>query len=86
LNQAVKALGLEGEHFVLNDLRRTGLGQLRDLQLSANGNGALAASENAGNRAGDPSALTAQDMQSWADFVDTQLSQEGRALVYSPRA
>ena len=67
LNQAVKTLQLEGEHFVLNDFRRTGLSHLGDLLQSAQRNEALAESEDAGGY-----AVTAREMQIWADFVDTQ--------------
>ncbi len=67
LNQAVKTLGLEVEHFVLNDFRRTGLHHLREFLRCAEGEEATVESEG---------AVTAHAMQSWADFVETQTGAE----------
>ncbi|MBN3765199.1 integrase arm-type DNA-binding domain-containing protein [Burkholderia sp. Ac-20365] len=60
LNQAVKTLALEAEHFVLNDFRRTGLSHLGELRSAQE-------SEDAGKQ-----VITAREMQVWADFVDAQ--------------
>ncbi|WP_109476697.1 integrase arm-type DNA-binding domain-containing protein [Paraburkholderia sp. C35] len=67
LNQALKTLGLDGEHFVLNDFRRTGMAYLLDLRPTLDtADGALPDSE---------SADTATQMQRWADFVEAQLGE-----------
>jgi integrase len=65
LNQAVKTLGLEVEHFVLNDVRRTGFHYLRDALRSVTAEQPAVESHN---------AVTADEMQRWADFVDLQYS------------
>ncbi|BCF98925.1 phage integrase [Paraburkholderia sp. PGU19] len=67
LNQAAKTLGLEGEHFVLHDFRRTGLSHLHDLLKSADGDDAFAEAKN---------AVTVREMQLWADYVDAQVGQQ----------
>lgn len=78
LNQAVKALGLEVEHFVLHDFRRTASTHLREMgQPSDVIENALAhAAKNdhgMSNHGGQRRAL-----QLWADFVDAQI-EGGRA-------
>jgi len=72
LNQAVKALGLEVEHFVLHDFRRTASTHLRDIEQHV--------AEQSGGRS-DATHSEAMDeaprrrdlLQSWADFVDSQI-------------
>jgi len=72
LNQAVKALGLEVEHFVLHDFRRTASTHLRDIE------------QHVAEQSGERSDATHSEamveasrqrelLQSWADFVDTQI-------------
>jgi integrase len=72
LNQAAKTLGLEGEHFVLHDFRRTGLSHLRDLLQSATGEDAFA---------GAKDAVTAREMQLWAEYVDAQIGEQAGSSV-----
>lgn len=81
LNQAVKALGLDVEHFVLHDFRRTAATHLRDMGLPS------AAIEQALARAAGEENATAQaeqadeqrnGLQRWADFVDEQVSGGGQ--------
>lgn len=75
LNQAVKALGLEVEHFVLHDFRRTASTHLRELALDDKS--ALAVDEHS-----KESNATQQyrNLQGWADFVDQQLETARRAV------
>lgn len=73
LNQAVKALGLEVEHFVLHDFRRTASTHLREMaQQSDAPSGALQ----------DENQQTAAEQrriaQRWADFVDAQIATDGK--------
>ncbi|WP_454826706.1 tyrosine-type recombinase/integrase [Paraburkholderia xenovorans] len=76
LNQAVKALGLDVEHFVLHDFRRTATAHLREMtaHAEATDRGAeevperLRQSTNA-EKAADQRRI----MQRWADFVDAQI-------------
>ncbi|MGA7781279.1 MAG: tyrosine-type recombinase/integrase [Paraburkholderia sp.] len=81
LNQAVKALGLDVEHFVLHDFRRTAATHLHDMGLPS------AAIEQALARAAGEENATAQaeqadeqrnGLQRWADFVDEQVSGGGQ--------
>jgi integrase len=65
LNQAVTTLGLDIEHFVLHDLRRTALAHLG---------------------AEDGRALSARDMQTWADFVDESRAEGDRLTGTRPLA
>ncbi|NVI05478.1 tyrosine-type recombinase/integrase [Paraburkholderia youngii] len=68
LNQAVKALGLDVEHFVLHDFRRTASTHLRDMEQQS------AATRDITNReATDEAARDRRMLQSWADFVDSQM-------------
>jgi integrase len=69
LNQAVKTLGMEVEHFVLSDFRRTGLHHLRELLRSAPADEAVGESDG---------AVTLHAMQSWADFVEAQFAAQTR--------
>ncbi|WP_233833047.1 tyrosine-type recombinase/integrase [Paraburkholderia sp. ZP32-5] len=68
LNQAVKALGLEVEHFVLHDFRRTASTHLRDMELQSGER-----SDATHREAIDEAARQRAQLQSWADFVDTQI-------------
>ncbi|MBB5400430.1 tyrosine-type recombinase/integrase [Paraburkholderia youngii] len=68
LNQAVKALGLDVEHFVLHDFRRTASTHLRDMEQQS------ATTRDITNReATDEAARDRRMLQSWADFVDSQM-------------
>ncbi|MGF6480824.1 tyrosine-type recombinase/integrase [Paraburkholderia sp. JPY419] len=68
LNQAVKALGLDVEHFVLHDFRRTASTHLREMEQQS------AATRDITNReATDEAARDRRMLQSWADFVDSQM-------------
>ncbi len=73
LNQAVKALGLEVEHFVLHDFRRTASTHLREMgeRSGAVENAAADAKKNA--RGMNDSAGQRLALQLWADFVDAQI-------------
>jgi integrase len=80
LNQAVKALGLDVEHFVLHDFRRTAASHLRDMGQSCE------AIEWALARTADEDGLTRparhtdeqrDALQRWADFVDAQIGLGG---------
>ncbi|WP_233804150.1 tyrosine-type recombinase/integrase [Paraburkholderia sp. HP33-1] len=64
LNQAVKALGLDVEHFVLHDFRRTASTHLRDMELQSGAEGDTTQREAARQR---------RLLQGWADFVDSQI-------------
>ncbi|MGF6939171.1 integrase [Paraburkholderia sp. UCT70] len=68
LNQAVKALGLDVEHFVLHDFRRTASSHLRDMEQQSAAKGDIAKRE-----ATDEAAWQRRLLQSWADFVDSQM-------------
>ncbi|MGF6511117.1 tyrosine-type recombinase/integrase [Paraburkholderia sp. 32] len=68
LNQAVKALGLDVEHFVLHDFRRTASSHLRDMEQQTAAGGDIAKRE-----ATDEAAWQGRMLQSWADFVDSQV-------------
>ncbi|MGE8472821.1 MAG: tyrosine-type recombinase/integrase [Paraburkholderia hospita] len=67
LNQAAKTLGLEGEHFVLHDFRRTGLSHLRDVLQSVDGKDAFAEAKD---------TVAVREMQLWADYVDAQVGEQ----------
>ncbi|MGF6769624.1 integrase [Paraburkholderia sp. GAS199] len=79
LNQAVKALGLDVEHFVLHDFRRTAsthllaMGQPADAIDSALARVAKDADAQPAARAGQKEAQR-KTLQLWADFVDAQMS------------
>lgn len=78
LNQAVKALGLEVEHFVLHDFRRTAAAHLRTMAHSTD-----TADETVSRYADqDDAAEQRERVQDWADFVDAQI-QGGRKAVVS---
>ncbi|MBC8745236.1 integrase [Paraburkholderia sp. WC7.3g] len=68
LNQAVKALGLDVEHFVLHDFRRTASTHLRDMERQSGAGGDITKREATGE-----AARGRRMLQSWADFVDSQM-------------
>lgn len=84
LNQAVKALGLEVEHFVLHDFRRTASAHLREMAQHSgplDRNGAhMPRSINQDTVAGNP-AEQRRILQRWADFVDAQIEGGRKALT-----
>ncbi|MDR5770194.1 MULTISPECIES: tyrosine-type recombinase/integrase [unclassified Caballeronia] len=84
LNQAVKALGLEVEHFVLHDLRRTASTHLHEMGQSSDAiEKALAHSirgmKGVYNRA-EYGTERQRILQLWADFVDAQID-EGQGVL-----
>lgn len=84
LNQAVKALGLEVEHFVLHDLRRTASTHLHEMGQSSDAiEKALAHSirgmKGVYNRA-EYGTERQRILQLWADFVDAQFD-EGQSVL-----
>jgi integrase len=77
LNQAVKALGIDVEHFVLHDFRRTAAAHLREMgQPSGPIERALARAEGEADAAthGDVEKEQRGVLQRWADFVDAQIN------------
>jgi integrase len=84
LNQAVKALGLDVEHFVLHDFRRTASTHLHEMGQSSDAIEKALAHTIKGikgvyNRA-EYAAERRRILQLWADFVDAQI-EEGRKVV-----
>ncbi|WP_144156011.1 tyrosine-type recombinase/integrase [Paraburkholderia sp. BCC1885] len=89
LNQAVKALGLEVEHFVLHDFRRTAathlleMGQTSDaidVALARKGKEASNDATSESERA--PSAEEQRAvLQRWADFVEAQIQAPAQSLI-----
>ena len=69
LNQAMKSVGVNIEHFVLHDFRRTALSHLRVLLQSAAG-------EENGRNERPEHEVPQQQMQMWADFVDAQAGEQ----------
>ncbi|MPW20178.1 DUF4102 domain-containing protein [Paraburkholderia sp. CNPSo 3157] len=86
LNQAVKTLGLQGEHFVLDDFRRTAANHLRALVQSTVGESDQGQSTDVSTRERNVSDPSQHEMQLWADFVDAQFAGETHASVGLPRA
>jgi integrase len=90
LNQAVKALGLEVEHFVLHDFRRTAATHLLEMGQAAE------AIETALARTGREitSATEQADyadeqrgvLQRWADFVDAQIEAVPQSVTNKAKA
>jgi integrase len=80
LNQAVKALGLDVEHFVLHDFRRTAATHLRDMgqppeaieRVLAHATGEVGSTGHAEHADKQRNAL-----QQWANFVETQMGERG---------
>jgi integrase len=84
LNQAVKALGLEVEHFVLHDFRRTASTHLHEMGQPSDAIEKALAHEIKGikgvyNRA-QYATERSRILQLWADFVDAQI-EGGRKVV-----
>jgi len=83
LNQAVKALGLAVEHFVLHDFRRTAATPLREMGQPAEAiEMALARTNKEHVAVTGPAAHAAGRrgiLQAWADFVDAQIGQDSKA-------
>ena len=84
LNQAVKALGLEVEHFVLHDFRRTASAHLREMaqQIDALETAPSRRTESAEQDEAvreDADALR-RTFQRWADFVDAQIAAAGQTV------
>ena len=88
LNQAVKALGLEVEHFVLHDFRRTATAHVREMNGHADTIESNSATEMATRGKHGVNAENAAQqrriMQRWADFVDEQIKGSHGALASSP--
>jgi integrase len=83
LNQAVKALGLEVEHFVLHDFRRTASAHLREAAQrdTAVDNASALHVERPGED--DHAAVQRRVVQGWADFVDTQIDVARHTVIGS---
>jgi len=75
LNQAVKALGLDVEHFVLHDFRRTAAAHLREMTEHAQTDKSSVKTRQSASREDSSRDATEQRQiaQRWADFVDAQL-------------
>jgi integrase len=80
LNQAVKALGLEVEHFVLHDFRRTASTHVREIAQRQDALADASALASDSPRQEDKAAEQRRTLQSWADFVDRQI-EAGRQAV-----
>jgi hypothetical protein len=81
LNQAVKALGLDIEHFVLHDFRRTAASYLCDMGLPSSAlERALARTAGEDDATPQPKHANEQRnaLQRWADFVDAQTGEGGQ--------
>jgi integrase len=84
LNQAVKALGLDVEHFVLHDFRRTATAHLREIAQSSDERDQNAAETPALTQQGTSAGNAAEQrrsMQQWADFVDAQIEGARKASI-----
>ena len=83
LNQAVKALGLEVEHFVLHDFRRTASAHLREAAQpdTAVDNASALEAERPGEN--DHAAVQRRVIQGWADFVDAQIDVARHTMIGS---
>lgn len=82
LNQAVKALGLEVEHFVLHDFRRTAASHLSELNLAPerfDEASAHAPRSAADTEPGDHAADQRHALQVWADYVEEQIARDRSA-------
>lgn len=84
LNQAIRALSMDIQHFVLHDMRRTASTHLHEMGYSSDAiEKALAHSikgiKGVYNRA-DYKEERQRIMQGWADFVDAQI-EEGRKVI-----
>jgi integrase len=81
LNQAVKALGLDVEHFVLHDFRRTAAAHLREMTEHAQTDKSSVKTRQSASREDSSRDATEQRQiaQRWADFVDAQLDAAGQS-------
>ena len=90
LNQAVKALGLEVEHFVLHDFRRTAATHLLEMGQAAEAiDAALArAGKEITGATGEADYADEQRgvLQQWADFVEAQIEAVPRSLASKAKA
>jgi integrase len=73
LNQAVKALGLEVEHFVLHDFRRRASTHVRELAQREDTLDAVSALASEGLSQDGKAEQQRRILQGWANFVDQQL-------------
>ena len=80
LNQAVKALGLDVEHFVLHDFRRTAQTHLLAMDQPADviATALARASKETANESAhaEDTAVRRGVLQRWADFVEAQIANE----------
>jgi len=83
LNQAVKALGLAVEHFVLHDFRRTASTHLREMAQHAQEDKTSAQTRQGASQNEAQSNANEQRRiaQRWADYVDAQLDAARTAAV-----
>lgn len=86
LNQAVKTMGLQGEHFVLHDFRRTAASHLRALVQSTVDGSDQGQSVDVSTHKRNDSAPSQYEMQLWADFVQAQFGDETHASAGLPWA
>jgi integrase len=90
LNQAVKALGLDVEHFVLHDFRRTAEAHLLAMDQPADviARALARASKEAANEPtrADDAANQRNVLQRWADFVEAQIADEPQSESNRSRA
>lgn len=87
LNQAVKALGLDVEHFVLHDFRRTAAAHLREITQAPDAldqNTAAASGRIEQSASAADAARQRWLMQQWADFVDAQIEGTRRVVTSTP--
>jgi integrase len=87
LNQAVKALGLDVEHFVLHDFRRTATAHLREMTRPSDEfdrNAADMPERIKQGASAEHAAARRQVMQQWADFVDAQIEGARKASTSTP--
>ncbi|KAK43623.1 integrase [Caballeronia jiangsuensis] len=84
LNQAVKALGIDVEHFVLHDFRRTASTHLHEMGQSSDAIEKALAHTIKGMKGVYNRAEYAEErrriLQLWADFVDAQI-EDGRKVI-----
>jgi integrase len=90
LNQAVKALGLDVEHFVLHDFRRTAETHLLAMDQPADviATALARASKETANEStrAEDAAVQRSVLQRWADFVEAQIKDEPRRESNRSRA
>ena len=90
LNQAVKALGLEIEHFVLHDFRRTAATHLLEMNQAADAIGTALARASKETVSATEQVDDADQqrgmLQRWADFVEAQIETIPPAVAAKSRA